>query len=92
MKSNEEIKLRVESFTKEERVRFKDIIKLTGFLNELSNDAYFQDMEPEEVEQLHEDCKLLHPKQKNKLIQEAFSLSMKLFYEMQEGLYDPKES
>lgn len=90
MKSKEEIKLRVESFTKEERERFKDIIKLTGFLNELSDDSHFQDFEPEEMEQLHEDCKLLHPKQKNKLIQEAFSLSMKLFFEMKEGLYDHK--
>jgi DNA-binding MltR family transcriptional regulator len=85
MKSNKEVKLRIKNFTKEEKEQYKNIVKLTSLLNELNNDVDFQGFKPNEM---LEDWKLLKPDQKNDLIQKAFSLSQKIFYTMQEGLYD----
>lgn len=85
MKSNKEVKLRIKNFTKEEKEQYKNIVKLTSLLNELNNDVDFQGFKPNEM---FEDWKLLKPDQKNDLIQKAFSLSQKIFYTMQEGLYD----
>lgn len=85
MKSNKEIKSRIKSFTKEEKEQYKNIVKLMSLLNELKNDVDFQSFKPNEM---LEEWKLLKPDQKNDLIQKAFNLSQKIFYTMQEGLYD----
>ena len=78
MKSNEEIKLKIESFTKEEAENYASISKLRFLLSILK-----EQLDPENLN-IHEN----NFYESFKLCSQAFDLSQKVFYTMQEGLYE----
>lgn len=81
MNSNEEINLRILNFTEEEKENYASISKLRVLLSDLK--GQFDPDNP--------DCPVSITKDSYetfRLISQAFNLSQKIFYTMQEGLHD----
>ena len=79
---NEDVELRIANFTKEEAENYASISKLRFLLSILK-----EQLDPENLN-IHDN----NFYESFKLCSQAFDLSQKVFYTMQEGLYDPKES
>lgn len=78
MKRNEEIELKIANFTKEEEENYASISKLRFLLSVLK-----EQLDPENLN-INED----NSYESFKLLSQAFDLSQKIFYTMQEGLHD----